>query len=339
MKCIANLIAKGSAVSGPAISIVVTCYNKRETIADCVESVLEQNFRDYELIIVDDGSTDGSDLIINQLCKDPRVKIIRMSHRGISAAKNHGMKNATGEITLFLDGDCILNQNSLVELLSSINNAGADCVGGEVRAINDRSIIAKTIELMQNEVERKWPFGANVAYRREVLEKVGRFDERMERGEDAELFLRVRKLSFKCTINSGVSAKTLNPDSPLKLFEQRFRWGMGFAQLTERHRETLTKRIKFCFILTPLVMFSPFLTLVDGRLIIIFLILLTLDHARYFPQAMEMARKTGKKRCCALIPSLRVINSVAYFLGWTYWKILELTGKRSKLEAFSPESF
>lgn len=223
-------------------------------------------------------------------------------------------------------------------MLSSFIKTGADCVGGELRALNDHNIIAKAIELMQNVMERRWPFGANVAYKKEVMEKVGGFNEKMERGEDAELFLRVKKSGLKCVMSMNVSARTLNPGSLWEFFKQRFRWGMGFAQLTERHKEAFTTRIKLCFISTSLVLLSLLFVLIDGKLILIFPILLVLNVLRSVPLDVKIARKTKDTFHSLFIPLLRFINRIAYLLGWAYWKILELMGKQAKLEAFSLKS-
>lgn len=320
----------------PLISVIVTCYNKEEIIADCIESILNQNLQDYELIVVDDGSTDGSFGLINQFRGDPKLKIIRTDHMGIPGAKNLGAKNAISNILLFLDGDCTLDRNMLSELLTAFIETGADCVGGELRALNNYNILARTIELMQNEIERKWPFGANVAYKKEVMEKMGGFNEKMERGEDAELFLRVKKSGFKCVINRKVCAKTLKPSSVSEFFMQRFRWGMGFAQLTERHREAFTSGIKVCFVLTFLFLVSSLFVLVDGRMFLFFLGVLLFNILRSIPLDIEIARNSGNKLSFLVIPILRFINRIAYLSGWSYWKALEFVGKRSKKEAFSP---
>jgi len=316
----------------------VTCYNKSNTIADCIQSVLEQDFQDYELIVVDDVSTDGSSEIINRFCSNPKVKMVKAFHEGISAAKNLGIKNSQGKMLLFLDGDTALNGNALSELSSSFIKNKASCIGGEVRAMND-NLLAKCIELTQNDVDRRLPFGTNVAYSREsVKEAAGGFSERMERGEDVDLFLRVEKLEFKCTIDSNVKAKTMHPDSFSSFFKQRFRWGMGFAQLAERHTEVFTPRIKFCFVFTSFALLSPLLALINEKLILIFPVLLGLDVLRFVPPAVRLSRKTKKKRYSPLITELRFVNSLAYLLGWLYWKTLELVGKRAKLKIFLPNS-
>jgi len=319
----------------PDLSIIVTCYNKREFIADCINSILYQDFQNYEMIVVDDGSTDGSFSIVKEFSADPKVKAILSNHAGVSAARNLGIKNATGNILLFLDGDCLLEDGTLSKLLCSIKDIGADCVGGELRAINDCNSIAKTVELMQNEVQRKWPFGAFVAYKREAVEKAGGFDEHMKAGEDVGFFLAVKKLGFKCAVSSEFGAKTVNPESFFDFLRQRFVWGMGFAQLTEKHKETFTKRIKLCFILSFLVLTSPLLILIDAKLIFVFLTLLTLDLLRFVPQAIRIARRAADKTHSLLIPPLRFLNSLAYFFGWSYWKIFELLGKNPKLKAFN----
>jgi glycosyltransferase involved in cell wall biosynthesis len=320
----------------PKISVIVNCYNKKETIANCINSVLNQKFDSFELIVVDDGSTDGSDKIISKFLNDPRLKVYKIPHNGISAAKNQGTRMASGEIILFLDGDCELNQNSLTELYNSFTDPAVGCVGGELRATNYANPMAKTIELIQNEVERKWPFGANVAYRRIAFEQAGGFEERMEKGEDAELYLKVKKLGFKCVINPKVSAKTINPDSILKFFKQRFGWGTGFAQLTERHKETFTRSIKLCFITTALMIASLFLVIIDVRLAAIPLAIFIWSILRRIPLAVSIAKRTENRWHVLLIPPLQFLNAVAYFFGWIYWKTLELAKKRVKLEAFTP---
>lgn len=304
-------------------------------IVDCIQSVLNQDFQDYELIIVDDGSTDSSPSIINRYHLNSKVKIFQSDHGGPAVARNLGIRNAIGTILLFLDGDSVLNRNALSKLLDSVNETEADCVGGELRAVNDHSTIAKTIELMQNEIERKWPFGACVAYKRTAMEKAGVFNERMSGGEDVGFFLKVKKLGFKCITNPKFRAKTLNPDSISGFFKQRFLWGMGFAQLTEAHQETFTARIKFCFLLTFSVLSAPFLFFVDPKLIWVFPTLLTFHILRYVPQTIKIAKKSQDKTHTLLIPFLRFLNSVAYALGWSYWKFLELTGKHVKLEPFN----
>jgi len=305
----------------PDVSVVISCYNKRETIAQCIRSVLLQEGVRFELIVVDDGSTDGSNNILDAFSRDERVKIIRKAHSGISPTKNIGLANARSDIIYFVDGDCVLDQDSLATLLSSFTSPRIGCVGGAVRAINKSNSIAFAIELMQNEVERKWPFGANVAYTKEALTRTGGFDESAEAGEDVDLFLRVSKMGFDFSYNPAIVARTVNPESFSSFFNQRFHWGIGFAQLAERHKEVLTTRIKLCFSLTLFTLCSPILALLDARMILLFPSFLALSILRFLPSTVRIARRTSDRRGIALLPILRFLNGVAYLAGWFRWKV------------------
>jgi len=311
----------------PDVSVVISCYNKRETIAKSICSILLQEGVSFELIVVDDGSTDGSNSILDAFSTDERVKIVRKDHNGISTTKNIGLANARSDIIYFVDGDCVLDQNSLARLLSCFTSPRIGCVGGAVRAMNKSSSIANAIELMQNEVERKWPFGANVAYRREALTRTGGFDESVEAGEDVDLFLRVNKMGFDFAYNPAVVARTVNPESFSSFLNQRFHWGIGFAQLVERHGEVLTTRIKLCFALTLLTLCSPILALLDAKMILLFSGLLALCVGRFLPSTVRIAKRTGDRGGIMLLPILRFLNGVAYLAGWFRWKVCKLSRK------------
>jgi len=321
-------------MSQSKISIVVSCYNKNDTIRDCVASLLRQNLGGFETIVVDDGSTDGSLQVVEALGTHDGLKILRGEHRGISATKNKGVAASNGDILLFIDGDCVLENGSLAELARSFNGGVIDCIGGEVRATNPHSLIAKAVELMQNEAERKWPFGANVAYARRALERAGLFEERMITGEDAELYLRATKLGFKSMINRKVVARTKNPDNLVYFFRQRLKWGRGFCQLTERHPEAFTRKIKACFFRMITMLLSPSLALVDVRLAWAFPILVAYNLLRFMPGTITIYKRTGDAKHCLIIPFLRFINALAYVLGWSHWRLLELVHRARRLEPF-----
>jgi len=318
------------------ISIVVSCYNKSDTIGDCVTSLLRQETEGFEVIVVDDGSTDGSLQIVETLGSPDTVRIISQEHTGISATKNRGVEASSGSILLFIDGDCVLEGRSLTELARSFTEEGVDCVGGEVRAANSFNLIAKAVEYMQNEVERKWPFGANVAYTRRALETVGLFDERMKAGEDAELYVRTTKLGFKSVINRRVIARTKNPDTLASFLRQRMKWGRGFCQLTEKHPETFTMKIKVCFFWIAAMLLSPLLALADIRLVWAFPILVIYNLIRFMPGTIAIYRRTGDAKHCATILFLRFFNALAYVLGWSHWRFLESVHKARRFEPFLP---
>ena len=86
-------------------SVVIPLFNSAHTIERTLKSVINQTFTNFEIIIVDDGSTDNSIEIINKLTNDIRLKIIKQKNQGVSVARNNGVRNAQYEYIAFLDGD------------------------------------------------------------------------------------------------------------------------------------------------------------------------------------------------------------------------------------------
>lgn len=109
-------------------SIIIPVYNVLKYLPECVSSVLQQSFNDYEIILVDDGSTDGSEKLCDQYAeKDSRIQVIHQENQGLSAARNAGIQAATGEFVLFLDSDDCYEQNNLLERIAQ-KTSGADIV-------------------------------------------------------------------------------------------------------------------------------------------------------------------------------------------------------------------
>ena len=93
-------------MTNPYFSVIIPIYNVEAYLRQCVESVLTQSFRDFEVILVDDGSPDSCPAICDEFARqDPRVKVIHKENGGVSDARNHGIRAAVGEYLLFLDSD------------------------------------------------------------------------------------------------------------------------------------------------------------------------------------------------------------------------------------------
>lgn len=108
------------------ISIIIPLYNKESTIKDSLHTILSQDFLDYEVVIIDDGSTDKSLERINEI-RDSRIKVYRKSNGGPSSARNYGVKKAQGEWIVFLDADdsflpgALMHFDSLIKSQNGIN--------------------------------------------------------------------------------------------------------------------------------------------------------------------------------------------------------------------------
>ena len=112
----------------PMLSVIVPCYNCEAFLARAVDSALAQSWRDLEIIIVDDGSTDGSSAMCDgYAARDPRVRVIHQSNAGLSAARNAGTAIAQGEYIAFLDADDYLKPDAYEKLFAALAANRADC--------------------------------------------------------------------------------------------------------------------------------------------------------------------------------------------------------------------
>ena len=182
------------------ISIIVPVYNAEDYLKHCVDSVLKQHFKDFELIFVDDGSADGSlEACRSYAAVDERVHVIHKNNGGVSSARNAGMSQASGEYILFLDSDDKLEDNAL-DILYSISDE-ADFVYGGYSAYQDDELsysvasadaglyidedISAFIDTCHRRSRHSFSSCWGKLYRREVIERTGmRFNEELCYAED-----------------------------------------------------------------------------------------------------------------------------------------------------------
>lgn len=113
----------------PLISVIVPIYNVEKYIADCISSIITQSYKNLELILVDDGSTDNSYAICESFCKkDRRIRLTTVNRGGVSKARNIGIEKSKGEYLLFVDSDDILLPDALLHYVNNVNQTNADIV-------------------------------------------------------------------------------------------------------------------------------------------------------------------------------------------------------------------
>ena len=118
----------------PTVSVILPIYNVEEYLAECLDSIADQTFGHYEVIVVDDGSPDGSRGIAESYAaKDSRIRIVTRENGGLGAARNTGITQARGEFLTFVDSDDVLPPNALQSLVDSARTTGSDIVVGAVR--------------------------------------------------------------------------------------------------------------------------------------------------------------------------------------------------------------
>lgn len=118
------------------ISIILPVYNREKYIEECIRSVYAQTYQNFEVIVIDDGSVDGSLALCRAFAeKDARIKVLNGPHLGVSAARNVGLDAAEGDFVFFLDSDDIIHPQLLEVLVSSLKNTDADISGTKYTSI------------------------------------------------------------------------------------------------------------------------------------------------------------------------------------------------------------
>lgn len=188
----------------PLFSVIIPLYNKANYIKKTLKSVLNQSFGDYEIIIIDDGSTDVSLEIIQQF-SDSRIHVYKQENKGAAAARNFGLKNSTGMLIAFLDADDYWFPNHL-EVLKNLyydfQNCGMYCSLYKIKTthkhfqeISFRGIQTGFRGIVTNYFYSNKPFRiswtSSLALKKEVLEKFSGFNENITNGEDVELWTKI----------------------------------------------------------------------------------------------------------------------------------------------------
>ena len=182
----------------PEVSVIIPTYNRCERVVRAVQSVLDQSFKDLEIVVVDDGSTDDTEAHL--VPYGTSIKYIRHpANRGVSAARNKGIENSSGRWIAFLDSDDYWLKEKLhlqMEFLRQTPDAVA-CQTEEIwirggKRVNPKKIHKKPPgEIFQRSLRRCLVSPSSVILKRSVFDEVGFFDETLEAAEDYDLWLRI----------------------------------------------------------------------------------------------------------------------------------------------------
>lgn len=234
----------GGLLSGhPRVSVVVCSYNGARTLEACLESLSHLDYPDYEVILVDDGSTDGTQAIAARF---PGVRSIRHEvNRGLSASRNTGMHAATGEIVAYTDSDCVAVAGWLTHLVHRLQSSGAEAVGGPNLSPEDGWLAAcinaspgqPTHVLESDQVAEHVP-GCNMAFRRTALEAINGFDDQFRRaGDDVDVCWRLQQTGGWITFAPGAMVWHHRRQTPRAYFRQQAGYGEAEALLRFKHPE------------------------------------------------------------------------------------------------------
>ncbi len=211
------------------VSVIIPVYNEETGIADCLQSLKDQTCKDKEIIVVDDGSTDKTLSIIENLkLKIENLRLLRQKHLGPGPARNLGAKHAKGEILVFVDADMTFDKNFIKDLINPIINEETIGTFSKNEMVANKENVWSTCWNINRNVPRNrmipenYPDEAPVfrAILKKEFEKVQGFDATGEYTDDWSLS---RKLGVKSTVAKGAIYYHSNPDTLKEVFKQA-RW-------------------------------------------------------------------------------------------------------------------
>jgi glycosyltransferase involved in cell wall biosynthesis len=184
----------------PFFSVVIPLYNKEDFIENTIKSVLNQSFQNFEIIIVNDGSTDNS-LNIVERYNDERIIVLSNKNGGLSFSRNYGAKKAKGKFIAFLDADDLWCEDFLQTIHNVINIYSEFCVfssnikpfvNGKKIRLQIKTFCPKQIQIISNYFTKsKNIIGpSSLVVKREVFDKIGYFDETINYGEENDFYIR-----------------------------------------------------------------------------------------------------------------------------------------------------
>jgi glycosyltransferase involved in cell wall biosynthesis len=243
------------------VSVVIPTYNRAHTVLDAVRSVLSQRFRDLEVIVVDDGSTDGTAALLAPVV-DPRLRVITGRHAGVSAARNLGVSKASGRLISFLDSDDLWHPEKLaaeVAYLARHPEVHAVFTDLEKRHGDQvfPSFMRETAVFSRRLQHAAYPEGlileprdmrlclleevpikpSALTMRRAAFDAIGGFDESWSSSEDWEFLLRLAREHRFAYLDRPLAVLTISPDS-LHILDQS-RGEKAMIRLLTRERAAL----------------------------------------------------------------------------------------------------
>lgn len=185
----------------PRFSVIVPVYNRIDEVSELLESLAAQTCRDFEVLIVEDGSTEPCDGVC---ARYPFVKYCYKENEGRSIARNRGMELASGDYFLFFDSDCVIPPVYMAVLSEELDRRQLDCFGGPDAAHDSFTPVQKAINFAMTsfmttggirggkvQLEKFTPRTFNMGFSRRVWERVGGFREMFS--EDIDMSMRIRR--------------------------------------------------------------------------------------------------------------------------------------------------
>ena len=324
----------------PYFSVIVPVYNRRGEVRDLLESLAKQTDDDFELLLVEDGSTERCDDIAAAYAKQLRVQYLWKENEGRSIARNYGIERAQGSYFIFFDSDCVIPPHYFEVLKKALKEHPVDCFGGPDAASEDFNRTQKAISFSMTaflttggirggkvQLEKFVPRSFNMGYSRRVWEAVGGFREMFS--EDIDMSTRIRKAGFSITLFREAYVYHKRRNTLRSFSRQTYVFGMSRITLKLLYPDSLklvhTLPAVFvigCLTLILLAIFWHWWAILPLALYVVLLWLSALASTRSLPIA-----------CLAILTSFIQLGSYGCgFIKAFVWKILLRHGRNIEEE-------
>ena len=241
----------------PFVSIIVPVYNEDKVVADSIRSLLQLNYSNYEIIVVNDGSTDKTNEVAEKLVGyhkgkfgDIKVSLINKPNGGKAKALNAGIRYSKAEIVLCMDGDSQLSPDSVRLGVRHFSNPEIGAVAGNVKILNRRKFLTdlQALEYIEglNMVRSAQSYirlvniipGPIGLFRKKAIDEAGYYSSDTF-AEDADLTLKILANGWKIYYEPQSISYTEAPVKLQQLLKQRYRWSRGILQSIRKHKKLL----------------------------------------------------------------------------------------------------
>ena len=235
----------------PSVSVIIPAYNEEKVIYQTIHSLLDSDYANFTIVVVDDGSSDNTAQRVRESFRgDPRVRLFTKANGGKSQALNYGIAQSQADIVITLDADTLFRRDTVRQLVRHFTDPQVAAVAGNAKVGNRINLLTnwQALEYItsQNLDRRAFALlncisvvpGAVGAWRRELIMCAGGFaDETL--AEDADLTLAILRLGYTIAYAEDAIAFTEAPDTVRGFVKQRFRWMYGTLQAAWKHIDTL----------------------------------------------------------------------------------------------------
>ncbi len=232
-------------------SVIVPVYNRPGEIKELLESLTTQTDKDFEIIIVEDGSTEKSDKIVENFSGKLKLKYFFKQNSGPGTSRNYGCLRAEGNYFIVLDSDCIVPVKYIETVRTELNENYADAYGGPDAAHPDFTDFQKAVNYSmtsflttggirgKNEkIDKFYPRSFNMGFSKEVFDKTGGFSK-MRFGEDIDFSIRILKEGFKTRLIKNAFVWHKRRTNAKQFFKQIYNSGIARINLYKKYPESL----------------------------------------------------------------------------------------------------